>query len=239
MKGQFIAVCTPTLGKVHMLWANAWNSLATPMNMGLVRCTSIGDPTAEARNKIVKTILDQTADITHIFWLDDDVICDCKAILALKDRRVPVVCGAYFGKHDFNEVMLFSKEGAGCDTFVPDKFYEVWAAHSGLTLIDTNVYRRMRSELDLPEDINGNTEFYKKTEGDLVDGVLKSSTEDVHFYRLVHELGYRVYADTTRAAFGFHIDLQGGNVYPRDQWNTFVDNEEIVWETPDGKVIWS
>jgi hypothetical protein len=180
----------------------------------------VGGEIAEVRNGIVDSVLTYSREntpISHLFWVDDDVLVMPGAMLELlhqsKKFNVPIVNGVYFQKlaDDLTSPLIYPEPGGGADVFRPDMIYEVFAAHMGLTLVRREVYDRMAAELDLGKDKYGRPRWYR-TSDSFEDtsqderGVIDIGyTEDTFFYRNAASLGLKVLADTTRHAFGFHI----------------------------------
>lgn len=248
---KFIARCTPTLGAVSIWWHIAAESLMWPMNYGrqtsAIRDT-IGGEIAETRNKLVSMALsfeNEDREVTHIFWLDDDVICTRGALLQLIHHDLDIVSGVYFTKSpgDISEPLIFPAEGEGTDKFLPGRTYHVWGHGMGLCLIRTEVYKKMQRELNLPLDKYGHPEWYRTTgrveDIKVVDEVIYSGgTEDLYFLDKANKLGYRPLIDTNKHAFGFHYDLQRHTGYPEKQWKQYENRQPVEWDTPDGIVRW-
>lgn len=256
MKKKFIARCTPSLGMVSTWWTQAVENMMWPMNYGCIRLfmhddgnEGRGGEIAEARNKLVAKVLSLESDsreISHIMWLDDDVICMRGIVVQLLSHRRPIASGVYFTKcpGSLSEPLMFPGEGCGTDEFIPDRAYEIWGHGMGLTLVETNVYKRMRDELSLPLDKYGNPEWYRTTfrrpeDATIDDGVVNlGSTEDLYFLNQATKLGFSGFIDTHVAAFGFHFDKASKEGYPEKQWKEFVKEHTVTWNTSTGQVVW-
>lgn len=250
---------TPTLGMVSHWWCQAAERLLSPMNTvkGAIFMTDeVGGMIAEGRNAAVQKVLGtfESADVEvdSIFWLDDDVICSPGAIRQLYHHDVPIASGVYFTKEPgiFSQPLIFPGRCSGVDKFVPAKdgeqrAYKVWGHGMGLALVKAEVYRRMRDELDLGTDCNGNPMWYRTTSGELkVEGdcVDMGGTEDMYFLDLASKLGYEPLIDCSKYAFGFHYCSSSRKGYPEPQWNQYVaalggSGKPIEWPQPDGSVI--
>jgi hypothetical protein len=112
----------------------------------------------------------------------------------------------------------------------------------GLTLVRTDVYRRMARECDLGRDRYGRPAWYRTTGAETAtveDGVMwMGGTEDLYFLDAAGRLGYRPIVDTSRLAFGWHYDRERRQGYPKKQWGQRLRGEPIVWDTPDGPIAW-
>jgi hypothetical protein len=115
----------------------------------------------------------------------------------------------------------------------------------GICLIDTQVFRRMRDELDLGTDRWGRPNWFRTTRDNAhpilaADGSRRiiNETEDMHFLRLARELGYTTAVDTSAQAFGWHLDTKAMTAYPLKQFKEYQEKGTITWETEKGPVTW-
>lgn len=250
-KKKFIAVCTPSLGTVSIWWTRAFVNLMWPMNYGKVVfflqddvSTPNRNEIAENRNKLVRTALDFESDnreVSHIFWLDDDVIVPAAAVMQLLSHDRDIASGVYFTKAPgrLSEPLIFPSRVGGTDRFIPNRTYEVWGHGMGLCLVKTDVYRKMESGMD--RDSYGNPEFYKTVrEYTATDfGLDCGGTEDLDFLNKAAAYGYRPLVDTGAYAFGWHFDLKTNKGYPEEQFDQLRKAQTIRWDTPDGPVEWN
>lgn len=221
---SFVARCTPSLGRVSIWWARAAENLMHPMGVGKL-CLYVQDEAgggiAEARNALVETALtyDREANpVSHLLWLDDDVLAFPGALLELLNVNQDVASGVYFLKADGPAsqplVWLDADPAAGVHEgvmvpFAPDRVLPAKYTGMGLTLVRLSVYKRMAAELDLGTDRHGRTKFYHTATPDDVredglGGIEVGFTEDVYFYRQAARVGVRPWVSTTKHAFGFH-----------------------------------
>jgi hypothetical protein len=250
---EFIALGLPTFGYVNIYWASrVFGMLRHPMNRDLHNYIIKGDEVGLARNEIVRRALeheemDARKRCSHVFFIDDDVLIHPDALLQLMSRDLPIVSGLYFAKTSVPQALILHGEAAGVETkWRPGDLVNCWAHGMGLTLIKADVFRRMRDELDLGTDSNGNPEWFKTVRDSKVlrtDGVpaFTNWTEDVYFLRMASELGYQPCVDTSAQAFGFHWAEKENRAYPLKQWSEYRDKGTITWtDTPDGApVVWS
>ncbi len=246
---EIVAVLTPTLGYASFWYFTGVLGLVWPMNKGkaiLPMTDHKGGEIAEVRNRLVSTML--AADgcgsnrVTHLMWLDDDVIVGPAAMLALMSHDRDVVSGTYFSKFEFSEPLIFDGPSAGTGRFEPGKTRESWGWAQGLSLVKLDVYRRMRDELELPEDKYGCPAWYESAfvqaqkSGDFAN----VGTEDFPFFKRCNELGYSCLQDMSREAFGYHYDLNTDQGYPQAQWEQFKRREPVVWPARGGReeVVW-
>ncbi len=248
VKTKFIAVATPTLGSVSIEWASVLRALAWPLNVGYTNLFVLdinGGEIAETRNRCVQLALDACSDrseVSHLFWLDDDVIASRMSLLQLLSHDRDIVSGVYFTKCDPSEPLILPGRGAGTTPFVPDRVFETWGHGMGLTLVKTDVYRRMAKETDLGRDKYGRPAWYRTTgpeSATVEDGCFwLGGTEDLFFLDAAGKLGYRPLVDTSRLAFGWHMDAMTRQGFPKKQWTQRMTGQPIIWETPDGPVTW-
>lgn len=247
-KRRAIAVLVPTLGQVSMWWTTVMMDLVYPMNTGKAFIPAVdlkGGEIGQMRNRLVKMALDYAdkndIDLQYIFWVDDDVIISRLALLTLAAHDRDIASGVYFCKGEAgNEPLIFSGPSSGTLKFRPDECFEAWGWSLGLSLIRTEVFRRMRDELDLGTDEYGNPKWYAQPGfGIDKDGMMTvGGTEDFVFFDNASKLGYRPLVDCTRHAFGFHYDANLKTGYPQKQWEQFVRMEPIVWNIEGKETVW-
>lgn len=256
-----IARCTPSLGDVSIWWARAAECIFWPNNTAkALFCARdyVGDEVAEVRNSIVESVLaydEQCHNVSHLFWLDDDVLCFPGCLLELLHQDKDIVSGVYFTKMEGNlsSPLWYPESGGGTARFKPDVVEDVWGHGMGLTLVRTEVYRRMRDEL-LTREVDGKKEmlvdrygrfrWYHRTDQmtelwqDEHDLTHMGMTEDLYFLGLAAKLGYKPAIVSSKHAFAFHYDKNADRGYPQKQWEMWVNGEPITWDMPGGKVIW-
>jgi hypothetical protein len=247
---QVIAVLTPTLGYASFWYFTGILSLIWPMNTGkgvLPVTDHKGGEIAEMRNRLVQMMLaaDESgpARVSHVMWIDDDVIVSPAAMLALASHDRDIASGTYFSKCEFSEPLIFDGPSAGTGLFVPGQTRESWGWSQGLSLVKLDVYRRMRDELELEKDQYGAPMWYEPALYQAVKAgtFTAPGTEDFPFFEKCHRLGYTCIQDMTQHAFAFHYDLNADQGYPQVQWDQFKRREPVVWPaTKDHEeVVWS
>lgn len=251
-KKQVIARCTPSLGAVSIWWAQAVEQLVWPLNGGRVTFNVrdvAGGEIAETRNRLVQMALafeSPDREVSHVFWVDDDVILSRLALVRLLEHDADIASGCYFTKGACGQPLIFPGRAAGVTPFVPDRVFETWGHGMGLTLVKTAVYKRLRDETDLGLDKYGRPRWYHTpgppatveaatSEDGLID---MGGTEDLYFLDRCARLGYKPVMDTTKWAFGFHYDLATHQGYPAEQWDQYAAGKPVVWRTKAGDVVW-
>jgi len=157
----------------------------------------LNKPIADARNEIVEYALTQNAQ--YIFWLDDDVIAPPNSFLRLYNHQKDIINGVYWSKSSPTMPLLFRGhlEGPYWDWHTGD-LIEIDAAGNGLTLVRTDVYRKMQKELGGP--------WYSVEYGsfpDTVNALPVGNTEDLYFYWKAKKAGFKIWADTSIQAFHY------------------------------------
>jgi hypothetical protein len=255
-KKKCVAILTPTLGSVSMMWHTSMVDLIWPMNCGRIMLPTLdrnGGEIGEMRNRLVDVALkmeeSQGIEIGAFFWLDDDVIinraCLLKLLSHLNDDR-SIAAGVYFTKGDGGEALIFEGPSCGAAKFAPAADNDApgeehWGWSQGLSVVKPEVYKRMRDDLELGLDKYGAPCWYKEPGFGINQdngALMLGGTEDFHFFHNASRLGYRCLVDCSRLAFGYHYDVTKHQGYPAQQWNQFVRREPVIWNTPKGEVIW-
>lgn len=205
VKGVNVVVGIPSFGMVSTYFMQARLSQQFPLVSSAVDKIVLNKPIADARNEIVEYALQQGAN--YIYWLDDDVIAPPDAFLKMYYQNRDIINGVYWAKSNPPMPLLFRGhlEGPYWDWHVGD-FIEIDAAGSGLTLVKTDVYRKMSKELGGP--------WYSVDYGSfpgIVPDKAHNNTEDLYFYWKAKKLGYKVWADTSIQAL--HYDKYGKMLY--------------------------
>ncbi len=246
---EFIAMGVPTFGVVNIFWASrAFGMLRHPMNRTLRHFLIVGNEVGLARNDIVARALaveqqDPTLRCSHVFFLDDDVLAHPDVLLKLLAHERPIVSGLYYAKTSVPQPLVLMEEGIS-KSWVPGELVECWAHGMGLTLVQADVFRRLRDETDLGVDAQGNPNWFEtKRDAKVLDKngaltTIHNQTEDVALLRKAAALGYQPAVDTSPQAFAFHWAQYEQRAYPLKQWFQYRETGEITWDTDDGPVTW-
>lgn len=245
-----IVLGIPSFGMVSLWFAGRIFMLRAPMNRIVRHVYCVGLEVGMARNEIVARALqieqdDPSLRCSHIFFVDDDVLVHPDALLQLLSRQVPMVSGLYYAKSSVPQPLVLSGDYDGTPTsWTPGDLVPCWAHGMGLTLIEADVFRRLRDETDLGVDERGYPNWFTTTrDAGLVtaSGVpaLYNQTEDVALIRRASALGYQPLVDTSAAAFGWHWDQRAQTAYPLKQWAEYQQTGRITWDTPSGPVAWA
>lgn len=190
--GINVVVGIPSFGMVSTYFLQARQGQQFPLVSSSVDKIVLNKPIAEARNEIVEFALSQGAN--YIYWLDDDVIAPSDAFLKLWRHQKDIVNGVYWSKSNPPMPLLFRGhlDGPYLNWRVGD-FIEIDAAGSGLTLVKSEVYRKLSEP------------WYSTEYGSFpgVSGSPANNTEDLYFYWKAKQAGYRVWADTSVQAMHY------------------------------------
>lgn len=202
--GVNIVVGIPSFGMVSSYFLQARMGQQFPLVSSAVDKFVIGKPIAEARNEIVQYALDQGAN--YIYWLDDDVIAPPDAFLKMFMAGKDIINGVYWSKSNPPMPLLFRNhlEGPYLDWHVGD-FIEIDAAGSGLTLVKTDVYRKISETIGGPWYSTDYSSFKEATASPA------NNTEDLYFYWKAKKAGYQIWADTSIQAY--HYEKNSGILY--------------------------
>lgn len=205
--GVNVVVGIPSFGMVSTYFLQARASQQFPLVSSSVDKIVLNRPIADARNEIVEFALAQNAN--YIFWLDDDVIAPPDAFLKLYRHQKDIVNGVYWSKSNPPMPLLFRNhlEGPYWDWHVGD-FIEIDAAGNGLTLVKTDVYKK------ISETVGGpwySTDYHSFAGIDPRSPSPLNNTEDLYFYWKARKAGFKIWADTSVQAF--HYDKVNNVMY--------------------------
>lgn len=182
----------------------------------------------EARNILAQFCLDNNME--WLYFRDDDTIAPPDAINKLFSDKLPIVGGNYPSKQQPpHNLILQDGYLGGYDDWRPGEIVECDNIGMGLTLIHTDVLRKIRDEYRLPwfKTINGNEH------NDIQDICPHAArmTEDVYFCNKARHVGYKIYCDT--GVQGVHLDV---NSLVKHYYHPGL--QHTVWEDYDGNVNW-
>jgi hypothetical protein len=250
-----IVIGVPSFGMVHLFFMARYYNLRMPMNTIQKHVYVVGKEVGDARNEIVAKALsleeaDPTIRCEKILFLDDDVLVHPDALLKLiatsQIHNLPIVSGLYYAKTSVPTPLVLHGEFEGTiRDWTPGEIVECWGHGMGLTLIDADVFRRVRDELPIGVDQFGHPAWFATTKDDVAlvkaDGTrnIMNQTEDMRFLGLARTLGYTTAVDTSAQAFGWHLDTKTMQAYPLQQFQEYQAKGTITWELPSGsKVTW-
>lgn len=194
--GVNVVVGIPSFGMVSTYFLQARLGQQFPLVSSAIDKIVLNKPIADARNEIVQYALDQGAN--YIFWLDDDVIPPPDAFLKMYNHNKDIINGVYWSKSNPPMPLLFRGhlEGPYWNWHMGD-LIEIDAAGNGLTLVKTDVYRKISETVGGP---------WYSTEYASFPGVKQSpanNTEDLYFYWKAKKAGFKIWADTSIQAYHY------------------------------------
>lgn len=230
---RVIYLGVPTFGQVSIRWHAHMMQLQNPLNRSVFHGYGLGWEVGQARNYLVEQALSWRNDlghtVSHVFFVDDDVLIPPYALTVLLSRKRPIVSGLYYAKTTAPQPLILTDPLGGVLDPVPrNQVVECYAHGMGCTLIDIKVFRDLLSSglVDYDTLPTGQRlpQFFKTTRDNLTRAengapTIGNETEDVHFLKLAAQLGYTAAVDT--GVFGFHWDQKNQQAYPLDLWDEF------------------
>jgi predicted SAM-dependent methyltransferase len=206
VQGATVVVGIPSFGMVSTYFLQSRLNQHFPLVSSATDKIVLNKPIADARNEIVEFALSQNAQ--YIYWLDDDVIAPPNAFLKLYSHQKDIINGVYWAKTHPSMPLLFRGhlEGPYWDWHVGD-LIEIDAAGNGLTLVKTDVYRKISKEVGGPWYSVDYTSFPNASGNEIPVG----NTEDLYFYWKAKKAGYKVWADT--AVQALHYEKNSGILF--------------------------
>lgn len=202
--GITVVVGIPSFGTVSTHFMQARNGQQFPLVSSSIDKVVLNKPIADARNEIVQFALDH--DANYIYWLDDDVIAPGDSFLKLWRHQKDIINGVYWSKSNPPMPLIFRGhlEAPYLNWHVGD-LIEIDAAGNGLTLVKTDVYRKIEKDLGGPWYSVEYGSFANQKESGF------NNTEDLYFYWKAKKAGYKIWADTSVQAF--HFEKNSGVMY--------------------------
>lgn len=231
-KARVIFLGVPSFGMVSLRWHSHLMQLQNPLNRAVYHGYVIGAEVGQARNILVDQALTWTNSnghtVSHVFFIDDDVLVPPYALSVLLSRKRPIVSGLYYAKTPAEQPLILPDPFGGTLQDVPrNQIVECYAHGMGCTLIEMRVFRDLiAAGLVNYDDVNGRpiAQFFSTTrdarsETETGTPIYMNQTEDVFFLERAAKLGYGAAVDT--GVFGFHWDQSQGVGYPLRLWEEF------------------
>ena len=235
VKGVNVVVGIPSFGMVSTYFMQARLSQQFPLVSSAIDKIVLNKPIAEARNEIVEFALSQGAN--YIYWLDDDVVAPPDAFLKMYTHNKDIVNGVYWSKSNPPMPLLFRNhmEGPYWDWHVGDMI-EIDAAGMGLTLVKTEVYKKIQNELGGPWYSVDYASFAGKDMGSP-----PNNTEDLYFYWKARKVGYMIWADTSIQAYhyeknsGVLFGMPGNAPQASPAWSILPAGDKLIADIGSGE----
>lgn len=229
----------PTFGQVSIRWHAHMMQLQTPLNRSVFHGYGLGFEVGQARNYLVDQALNWSNEhghtVSHVFFVDDDVLIPPYALAVLLSRKRAIVSGLYYAKSPAPQPLILMDPLGGVLERVPrNQVVECYAHGMGCTLIELKVFRELIDAGLIEYETFGSQtlpQFFRTTRDKLTAGVnqaptIGNETEDVHFLKLAAKLGYTAAVDTS--VFGFHWDQKGQVAYPLHYWDEFQKTGNVI-----------
>ena len=232
-RARVIYLGVPTFGRVSIRWHAHMMQLQSPLNRSIFHGYGLGFEVGQARNYLVQQALDWQNEhghtVSHVFFVDDDVLIPPYALMVLLSRKRPIVSGLYFAKTQAPQPLILTDPYGGVmEDFPRNQVVECYAHGMGCTLIELRVFRELLEQGLVEHETmpSGQVlpQFFRTTRDKLtqVEGgapTIGNETEDVHFLKLAAQLGYTAAVDT--GVFGFHWDEKSQRGFPLHLWDEF------------------
>lgn len=223
---RLIYLGVPTFGRVSIRWHAHMLQLQAPLNRSIFHGYGIGFEVGQARNFLVdqalKMVNSHGHTVSHLFFVDDDVLIPPDAISRLLAHHRPIVSGLYYAKTAAPQPLVLTAPYAGVAELPKNGLVECYAHGMGCTLIELQVFRELLDkQLVTYETIaTGQSlpQFFKTTKDERsIDPVSQSpvvhyQTEDVFFLEKAAQLGYRAAVDVD--CFCWHWDEVSKQAFP-------------------------
>ena len=208
-----ILVGVPSFGMVSIQWHSHMMQLQQPLNCVLRHLYVQGKEVGDARNEIVETALAYRGAlgerVSHVCFIDDDVLVPSHALMQLLSHRRPIISGLYYAKTVTPQPLILSTKHAGVVTDFEDGAVIDCDAHGmGCTLIAREVFETVPSPWFVTTkmrgpDVAGTPSFVHQT-------------EDVHFLDRARRAGFQPGVDTALKCL--HWSSAERVAYPLQWW---------------------
>lgn len=218
----------PVYDTISPLWHRGRHNVALPSNINVTEIMADGMEVGVARSQAAALCLVHEPPVEFLFFNDYDVPMPTDALTKLffRARTYPdhdIFVGVYCHKHhNPPEPLIYTENGQGPfwdwavgDILTTDS-HNIRSVHSGLTLIRTSLFQRMKDAGVVHGDgTNMDDEPFYKTvhERDEEPGKLRirSGTEDIYFCEKALRAGAKILVDTSVLAG--HVDKTSGIVF--------------------------
>jgi hypothetical protein len=142
------------------------------------------------REKLCRHAVDN--DMTHLLFLDDDMVFDPQVLEIMLGRRQSIVCTNYLMKKEEPEFVAVSLDGKSREKTTEKSTGIQPIAYSGfgVSLFDVEVFKKVPQPWFAPEFVPERSEY---------------TTEDNPFYRKAREAGFTVYLDHDASKLVSHV----------------------------------
>jgi len=237
---RVIFLGVPSFGMVSLRWHAHMMQLQNPLNRSVYHAYGVGYEVGQARNFLIREALNWQNDVghtvSHVFFVDDDVLIPPYALSVLLAAKRPIISGLYYAKTAGPQPLALVGPGDGLLDPIPrNQIVDVYAHGMGCTLIEIGVFHTLLEQgLVEHEDVGGGVvlpQFFKTTRDEFkinesTAPTIFNQTEDVYFLEKAAKAGYQPAVHT--GVFGFHWDQKAGVGYPLHYWEEFRRTGNVV-----------
>jgi GT2 family glycosyltransferase len=179
-KKPVVALCMPVARAPHMNTVRSLMNLKIPRPYRLL--DAVNQQVDNARNMLTDSAL-SFPDVTHLFWVDDDMTFEPDALTRLLAHDLPIVGGLCFGRrHPYPPILVhMTQRGHSYQYDYPEGLVKVDATGGAFLLVKREVFEAIHAK-------------YGKAEP---PWKLDHGGEDISFCRRVRTCGFDVMVDTT------------------------------------------
>lgn len=225
-KERLIYLGIPTFGMVSIEFMAHLMQLQSPLNRNVAHGYAKGYEVGQARNFLVNQALSLVNDhghtVSHVFFIDDDVLVPHDALSRLLAHKRPIISGLYYAKTAAPQPLVLMAPAAGVADLPASGVVDCYGHGMGCTLIEIGVFRAMLEQgvVEFEELPNKQVlpQFFKTTKDERRTDEASSTavstyqTEDLYFLERAAKLGYTPAVDVD--LFCWHFDAKSGRRYP-------------------------
>lgn len=188
-KPVVVAICLPLADQVHAGTNHSLIALDFSKAAHVHLLDRRGAPVDQARNDLVGRVLmdPKLKDVTHLLWVDDDMIFPQDAFARLLAHDLPVVGGLCHARHPpiYSPILLYKDPANGTYSYrfdFPQGLVEVDGTGGAFLLVKREVFEAIEEKFPTA----GEGPFTNSGQG-----------EDVSFCERAKACGYKIFVDTT------------------------------------------
>ena len=185
MANVLIGMPTPNNGMMYTKTFVSLIDLAKPPQFSFY--FSRGGYIDSQRNEIAVHLL-KNPDITHLFFVDSDMVLPKDALVKLFKSEKEIVSGLYFHRNPPHEPHLYKIENnelVAIKDYEKNKIIEADAVGGGCLLIKREVFEKL---VDKVKTVDGVSQFFVTT---------PTTGEDIFFCELAKKHGFKIFCDTS------------------------------------------
>lgn len=221
-----LALCVPIADQIH---AATFHSILAGVPRPYHLLDRRGVKVEQARNDIVGRLLydPELADVTHLLWIDDDMVFEPGAVERLLAHDLPIVGGLCHGRRapHYAPILLHRQPGGmlgySYQHDYPEGLVKVDATGGAFILVKREVYEAIEKA------------FPRAGEGPYTD---RGFGEDISFCERARECGFDTYVDTT-VKIGHVAEVVVDEAFARKNRESEFNPWHPVVKSPEGKPV--